>query len=272
MTERVQKLLARAGIASRRKAEDLIREGRVTVDGKPAVIGQTVDPRSATITVDNKPIRLETPRYLAFNKPAGVVTTTAATHGETTVLEVVKTSERMYPVGRLDKDTTGLLFLTNDGDWANRVTHPSYGIDKEYKVLVQGRVNGDSLERFRNGVVIDGKRSVPKGVAPLSTDGSNTWMQVVLVEGRKREIRLLAAGAGHPVLYLERVRIGDVCLGHLPPGRFRDLSKAEVESFRGAGGQDPARGAGEKGAAERRHRRPGGRRKVDRRQGHRGGS
>jgi 23S rRNA pseudouridine2605 synthase len=266
MSERVQKLLAQAGVASRRKAEDLIREGRVTVDGKQAQIGQAVDPETARIEVDNKPIRVESPRYLAFNKPAGVVTTSLATHGETTVLDVVQTADRMYPVGRLDKDTTGLLFLTNDGDWANRVTHPRYGVDKEYKVLVQGPVNAASLQRFRSGVVIDGKKAVPLSVAPLSSEGSNTWLQIVLIEGRKREIRLLAAAAGHPVLYLERVRIGDIRLGHLPPGRFRDLSKAEVESFRGAGGQSQARRAGEKSAAENRHRRPGGGRKVDSRQ------
>lgn len=266
MTDRVQKLLAQAGVASRRKAEDLIREGRVSVDGIPATIGQVVDPKSARIEVDNMPIRVETARYLAFNKPAGVVTTTSATHGETTVLDVVKTSERMYPVGRLDKDTRGLLFLTNDGDWANRVTHPRYGVDKEYKVLVQGQVSAGSLQRFKEGVVIDGKKALPSRVAPLSSDGSSTWLQIVLVEGRKREIRLLAAAAGHPVLYLERVRIGNIRLGHLPPGRFRDLSKAEVESFRGVRGQGQARKAGRKATAEHRDRRPGGIRKVDGRQ------
>ena len=194
------------------------------------------------------------------------MTTTSATHGETTVLDVIKVSERMYPVGRLDKDTTGLLFLTNDGDWANHVTHPRYGVDKEYRVLVQGQIDQASLQRFRAGVVIDGKKAIPKSVVPVSTEAPNTWLQVVLVEGLKREIRLIAAAAGHPVVYLERVRIGGVRLGHLQPGRFRDLSKAEVESFRGAGGQRTARGADEKRTTEGRHRRPGGVRKVDGRQ------
>ncbi len=228
--ERIHKWLARAGVASRRRAEDLVREGRVLVDGRTAHVGQLV-PLEARVLVDGRPIAIPNKRYIALNKPEGYVCANVPTKDELTVLDLVPMSERIYPVGRLDKDTCGLLFLTNDGDWANRVSHPRYGITKEYVALLQGRLDREALSRLRQGITIDGKLAVPKSVSPQQVEENNTWVAFELEEGRKREIRLLAAEAGHPVLYLERVRIGEVRLGHLPRGRFRDLSKKEVQSF-----------------------------------------
>jgi 23S rRNA pseudouridine2605 synthase len=231
MAERLQKVLARAGIASRRQAEELIRAGRVYVNGQRAEIGQSVAPH-ALIAVDGKPIQIEQqPRYIALNKPAGYVTSTRSTHGERTILELVSVPERIFPVGRLDKETAGLLLLTNDGEWANRIMHPRYGVEKEYRVLVHGIVDAKALERFRQGVVIEGHHTAPVSVRRLAIVNGNTWLAIVLTEGRKREIRLLASAVGHPVLYLERVRIGEVQLGSLPIGHWRALSKREVESF-----------------------------------------
>jgi 23S rRNA pseudouridine2605 synthase len=266
MPERIQKVLAHAGIASRRHAEDLIREGRVMVDGRVAAIGEVVEAATARIEVDGEPINRQAHRYLALNKPLGYTTTTASTLDEKTVLDLVSVPERVYPVGRLDKESAGLILLTNDGEWADRIMHPRYEVEKEYLVQVRGVVNQTALRKFRLGALVEGKMAAPKVVEPVGTEDGTSWLKVILAEGRKREIRVIARAAGHPVMYLERVRIGHIRLGHLPAGRFRDLSKIEVEHFR-EGGRPLA---GEKRAAteaEGGHRRPGRSRQDDHRRG-----
>src|SRR5579884_74710 len=265
MAERLQKLLSRAGVSSRRQAEELIRAGRVTVNGEPASIGQIVDSTGAGVIVDGRPLRLEQRRYLALNKPRGVVTTTTSTRGEDTVVGLISARERLYPVGRLDKDTAGLLLLTNDGEWANLIMHPRNEIEKEYRVLVRGGVTTRDMACLRAGTVVEGRLSIPKSVVPVGNEGGNTWLTVVLTQGRKREIRLLCAACGHPVVYLERVRIGHVELGTLAPGRFRDLSKREVERFRAGPATDERARAGSGAADSGGSRRPGRGRQVDHR-------
>lgn len=232
MPVRIQKALADAGIASRRQSEDLIRSGRVAIDGRPAIIGESVDPATANIAVDGRTVETVRRLYIALNKPLGVVTTTASDRDERTVMDLVTIPERIYPVGRLDKESCGLLLLTNDGDWADRVMHPRYEVEKEYIVQVRGQIDQHALRRFRAGARVDGKLTVPKKVEPLETEQRTSRLRIILGEGRKREIRVLAKEAGHPVLYLERVRIGHVRLGPLPVGRFRELSREEIEGFR----------------------------------------
>jgi len=271
MPERIQKILARAGLASRRKAEALVSEGRVTVDGRTARIGELVDAGSA-IAVDGKPIETEPKRYLALNKPAGYITARSSPRGEPTVMDLLSVAEQVYPVGRLDRDTAGLLFLTNDGEWANHVIHPRYGVVKEYRALLRGRLDEAGLRRLRAGTSVEGRWTFPRTVSPERVEGGNTWVSFELEEGRKRELRIIAAAAGHPVVYLERVRIGGVRLGHLPPGRFRDLSKREVGSFVPRARTAGLGESGPRGEAAGGHRRAGRSGEVDSRSGTRAGT
>lgn len=267
MAERLQKILAAAGISSRRKAEDLIREGRVSIDGRVASIGESADPRMAVIAIDGDPVERPKHRYLALNKPPGYVTTLAPTHGERSAIDLVHVSERVFTVGRLDKESSGLLLLTNDGEWGNLIMHPRYEIEKEYRVCVRGAVDAQALRALRAGTMIEGKMAVPVSVEPLERDEGTTWLKIILKEGRKREIRVLTRASGHAVVYLERVRIGHVPLGHLGVGRFRDLSRKEVERFRERGGvAEPGRSR-QSGGPYNRDRRPRRSRKVNAGQG-----
>lgn len=269
--ERLQKVLARAGVGSRRQAETLIREGRVTVDGRVAAIGDSVEP-DATISVNGRPVSTVVPTYVALHKPAGYVASTRSTHGEPTVLELMRLPQRLFPVGRLDKDTTGLLFLTNDGDWAQIVLHPSRMVEREYRALVRGSLNRETLRKWREGGMVQGRIVRPESIVPEATHEGNTWIRIVLHEGRKREIRVLAAAANTPVVYLERVRIGSVHLGHLKPGHWRHLSKSEVDSFRGRKRSGMAARSVAPDAVAGGDRRTGRRRQVDSGPGRSGGS
>ena len=251
--ERLQKVLASAGIASRRDCEVLIAEGRVAVNGKIVrVPGTRVDPEQDEISVDGKPIGAISPRtYVMLHKPAGVVSTTDDPQGRPTVVDLVKVDARLFPVGRLDFDSEGLLLLTDDGELTQRLTHPSHQVEKEYRVLLDRAPSPDALRQWREGVELDGVRTAPAWVEVLERAPEGVWTRVVLHEGRKRQIREVAKLLGYQVLRLIRVREGPLTLGDLPAGEWRLLSEQEGEQLR-----EHAERAEQVQAEERRRRRP----------------
>jgi 23S rRNA pseudouridine2605 synthase len=236
MTERLQKIIAKAGLASRRKAEVLIEEGRVTVNGRKAEIGQKADPDQDDIRVDGRPLpKQEKLRYFIVHKPRGVLS--SAEHQEgldlPIVVELVDVDERLYPVGRLDLNSEGLVLLTNDGELTNRITHPRYGHEKTYKVLVEGRISSEKIDRWQRGMTLpDGFRTSPCTVYTLGQEGRDTWLRVVIGEGHKRQIRSIAETLGHPVKRLIRTHIGPLPLGDLPPGKSRELTPDEAKMLK----------------------------------------
>jgi len=236
---RIARALSMAGHSSRREAERLIAKGRVAVDGRVVTSPATlVDPTTQTVSVDGK--ALERPAstvYLAVHKPRGVTSTLSDPHAERTIKELAKGMGRLYPVGRLDKESEGLLLLTNDGDFANAVTHPRYGVSREYLALVAEPLTLDELRRLLRGIVLDGKRATPtlvenapRGVVPPGDRERQrgVWVRIILREGRNREVRRLLAEVGHPVARLVRTRIGPVRLAGLKPGQYRQLKRQEV--------------------------------------------
>ena len=229
---RLAKCLARAGVASRRHAEELVRAGRVTVNGRELFdLAVRVDPRSDQVRVDGRPVRLERLRYLAFHKPEAVMTTRSDPRGRPTVFDLIgRATERLFPVGRLDYRTEGLLILTNDGEFAQRLTHPRFGCEKVYRAKVHGSPDEQVLERLRRGIVLDRRRTRPCRIRRLG-GGRNTWLEIALREGRNQQIRRMFLYTGHPVLKLQRVRIGPLELGSLAPGRSRELTRSEVAAL-----------------------------------------
>ena len=225
---RLQKVLAGAGIGSRRVCEDLIDEGRISVNGVVAHLGQRVDPETDVIEVDGSQIGVKAGlvHYL-LNKPAGVVTTAKDTHGRPTVVELVPGEPRVFPVGRLDVDTEGLLLLTNDGDLAHRLTHPSYGVDKEYLAEVEGTPSRQALRLLRQGVELDDGLTAPASVSLLAP----RMVRLVIHEGRNRQVRRMCEAVGHPVIRLVRTRIGSLSDTQLAPGAWRPLTRDEVRSL-----------------------------------------
>jgi pseudouridine synthase len=235
--ERLQKVLAHAGIASRRASEELIEQGRVTVNGETVtVLGYKVDPRRDVIAVDGRPLSRpsEKPVYVMVNKPREVLTAASDDRGRKTVVDLVEVQERVYPVGRLDFKSEGLVLLTNDGELAEKLTHPRSHVEKEYQVLVIGRPSNQTLARWRRGEIeVEGKPTAQTVVERLNIEGANnTWLKIIMTEGRKRQIREVAKALGHPVIRLERVRIGPIKLGHLKPGKWRHLNPVEVEQLK----------------------------------------
>jgi len=237
---RLQKIIAQAGLASRREAEELIREGRVQVNGQRASLGDRADPEKDSVRVDGKRIR---PRagpkiYILLNKPKGYVTTIFDPQSRNTVMDLLPANVRqgVKPVGRLDVQTEGLLLLTDDGDLARRVTHPSTGCPKEYRVKVSGVPDEKGLDRLRKGIFLDGRRTRSCGIERISTTGKggegNAWLSVTLSEGRSRQIRRMFEVIGHPVSKLKRVAIGPIRDARLPPGAHRPLTPAEVARLR----------------------------------------
>lgn len=237
--ERLQKVLARAGFGSRRTAEDLIAAGRVRVNGVVAHLGTRADPERDLVEVDGAPVgtRAGLVHYL-LNKPRGVVATARDPEGRPTVVDLVPSKPRVFPVGRLDADTEGLLLLTNDGELAYRLTHPSFGVEKEYLAEVEGRPSRGALRRLREGVDLDDGRTAP-AKASLVADSA---LRLVIHEGRKRQVRRMCAAVGHPVRRLVRVRIGPLTDRSLGPGEWRRLTQAEVRSLERATAR-PGRGA-----------------------------
>ncbi|EHQ88159.1 pseudouridine synthase [Desulfosporosinus youngiae] len=241
--ERLQKVLAQAGVASRRHAEQLILAGRVSVNGvKIAVLGHKVGIEDH-IEVDGKPVeRSERLHYYLLNKPVGVITSVSDPQGRPTVLDLLNdVPVRVYPVGRLDFDTSGALLLTNDGELAHRLMHPSYGVEKTYRVWVQGPVGINALENLRQGVLLEDGNTAPAKVERVSgvskfnkTKGKPLEiLEVTIHEGRNRQVRRMFAAVGYPVLKLDRVRFGHLSPGNaLPPGAYRALSKEEIKELR----------------------------------------
>jgi 23S rRNA pseudouridine2605 synthase len=235
--ERLQKILAAAGIASRRASEQLIQDGRVSVNGKVVTeLGTKVDPDLARIEVDGRLVRSQRPRYIMLNKPSGYITTVSDERGRRTVAELVSTRERVVPVGRLDRPTQGLLLFTNDGPLANRVMHPKYELDKEYLVLTDGFPPPEIINALREGISIDGVRTVPDEVRPLKETQDGLLIKVVIQEGRNRIVRRMFDALNYPVVRLVRTRIGPIQLGNLPRGTWRDLSEGELNSLKEAVG------------------------------------
>jgi 23S rRNA pseudouridine2605 synthase len=245
MEERLQKILARAGLGSRRSSEELIQAGRVKVNGQVAELGSKADPERDRITVDGHPLAFtESLAYILLYKPRNVLSTVSAPDARHTVRDLVPVPGRLYPVGRLDVDSEGLILLTNDGELANRLTHPRYGHEKEYRVLVARQPDEEQLRIWRRGVVLeDGYKTQPADVRLESLQGKGAWLRVVLKEGRKRQIRETGALLGLPVVRIIRVRIGSLLLGKLQPGEWRHLSEAEVAALKGEPGRRaPVRG------------------------------
>jgi pseudouridine synthase len=234
LEERLQKILARAGFGSRRSCEELILGRRVSVNGQVAQLGQKADPGRDRIMVDGKPVRVEQDfTYLAFHKPRGVLSDEQARPGHPpSVMDLVAPPGHYHAVGRLDLDSEGLILLTDDGELTNLLTHPRYEHTKEYRVDVEGHPEDETLQRWRQGLFLDDQRTAPAEVSILSRKQDHTWLRVVLREGRKRQIRRVAAKLGHPVRRLIRVRIGPVHLGDLKPGEWRPLSERELEQLR----------------------------------------
>ena len=231
---RLAKFLANSGVASRRAAEELIRDGRVTVGG--AVVtdpARDVDSASG-VAFDGEPVG-EAPQELvvfAVNKPSGVVSTASDPQGRTTVVSLVPSSQRLYPVGRLDADTTGLILLTNDGDLAHRLTHPSFEVDKTYRAVVAGGpVREQALRALRAGVLLEDGMTAPARVTRVKPD----TLEITIHEGRKRQVKRMCEHVGHRVVELQRVRFGPLLLGDLPPGGHRRLTVNEVSLLRSAG-------------------------------------
>lgn len=248
MTERVQKILAAAGVGSRRECEQLIADGRVAVDGQVVTLGAKADAREQVLTVDGERIPTDPGlAYLMLNKPRGVVTTASDPQGRPTVMELVPANPRVFPVGRLDQDTEGLLVLTNDGELANRLTHPRYGIEKTYVAQVRGRLRRHLSRALIQGVELADGPARARSVRELGHDREHALVELVLAEGRKREVRRMLAAVDLPVERLARVKLGPLPLGDLTPGTTRPLNGAEVRALYRAvrlGEPEPAGGAG----------------------------
>jgi 23S rRNA pseudouridine2605 synthase len=224
--------MAHSGLCSRRAAEELIRAGRVSVDGSPAHLGQKIDPATARVEVDGipLPVRPDLVYYLVY-KPAGVVSTASDPQGRPTVVDLVPGATRVYPVGRLDADTEGLIILTNDGDLAARVTHPRYGVSKTYVARVAGSPGKPALRALTTGIQLDDGPARALRARLLGQQGGEALVELVMGEGRKREVRRLLEAAGHPVLGLVRTAIGSITDRSLRPGAWRPLSLDEVRSL-----------------------------------------
>ena len=262
--DRVQKILARAGIASRRKAEELIKEGLVTINGRVAELGEKADPERDAIKVDGKRVQPnQQHRYLLLTKPKGYMSTVADPEGRDTVMDLVPPAMRkaLVPVGRLDYHTEGLLLLTDDGEFAQKIAHPRYGSTKTYEVKVKGSPSEAQLDRLREGILLEGHRTAPAKITfrgNAKTAGSrrrgepesdNSWWIVEISEGRTRQIREMFFRIGHPVQKLRRVAIGPLRDARLPVGALRELSEQEVEKLLRSVRQPEAKPARKKAAA-----------------------
>jgi 23S rRNA pseudouridine2605 synthase len=236
MAERLQKILAQAGYGSRRACEDFISAGRVRVNGQIATLGQKADPTKDKITVDGKPIAAaEQLIYIALNKPRNVLSTVEPEKGDArqTVRDIVDVPEHLYPVGRLDFESEGLVLMTNDGELTNRLTHPKFGHTKEYRVLLAKRPDKDQIEAWKRGVVLeDGYKTAPADVHFETAQGKGAWVRVVMGEGRKRQIREICRQIGLPIVKIVRIRIGSLRLGNLKPRQWRYLTMQEINELK----------------------------------------
>ncbi len=233
MEQRLQKIIAEMGVASRRKAEELITEGRVTVNGRLATIGMKADPFNDHIKVDGKLLtQLEKKVYFIFNKPRGVLTSMGDPAGRPTVNDFLRgIKQRVFPVGRLDYDSEGMLLLTNDGEFAHAILHPSKKIPKTYIVKVKGVLEDQDLDKLRNGIRLDRTMTSPARVKRLRKTENNSWIEMTIYEGKKRQIRRMLERVGHPVIRLIRMKINGLDMGELAPGTYRRISSEEMKKI-----------------------------------------
>ncbi len=230
--ERLQKVLARAGLASRRACENLIAAGRVTIDGEVAMLGNRVDVERQRVEVDGVPVSFDTDLvHYVLNKPAGVITTASDPQGRPTVVQLVPSEPRVVPVGRLDRDTEGLLVLTNDGELANLLAHPRHGVDKTYLAEVEGVPKPAAVRRLREGVELDDGITAPARVRVVQSADDHAALELIIHEGRNRQIRRMCEAVGHPVRRLIRTRIGPLHDASLGPGEWRVLALSEVRAL-----------------------------------------
>lgn len=241
--ERLQKLMGQAGIASRRESEKMIRDGRVKINGRIAQIGDKADPNKDRIEVDGRKLARPNTQtiYIALNKPKGVLSSTEdeLEAGRQTVRDLIDLPGHLYPVGRLDKQSEGLMLMTNDGQLAHQLTHPRYGHEKTYRVEIEGDIHPAQLDQWRQGVMLDGRLTAPVRITIIDQFPDLTRLEIIMREGRKRQIRRIAAEFGHPVLKLKRLRIGPLQLGNLASGKWRYLKPDEVAALRHAVGKPP---------------------------------
>jgi 23S rRNA pseudouridine2605 synthase len=239
-TERLQKYLAQAGLGSRRNCEDLIRAGRVTVDGVPAQLGSSVDPQTQRVALDGREVIRESLEYWLLNKPSGIVSTAFDPQGRPTVVESVPSRGRVFPVGRLDLTSTGLIILTNDGELTAQLLHPRYHVEKEYIVTVRGSVSPSDVAQLRRGVELEDGRTSPAEIDVIESPDFRprtpiTTLRVVIREGRKRQVRRMLESVGHRVIALHRRRFDGITDAGLAVGQARPLSSGEVERLRHTG-------------------------------------
>lgn len=249
---RLQKILSECGVASRRGAEELIAAGKIAVNGVTAKLGDKADPGTDRVTLDGRPLRRrEAPVYLMLHKPRGFITTMSDEMERKCVAELVKNvPQRVYPVGRLDRESEGLLLMTNDGEFANAMMHPSRHVPKTYRVTVRPGITEEQLNRMAEGIVIEGRRTSPAEVRVLTQEPGRVVLQIVLHEGRNREIRKMCEELGLETARLKRIAFGPLRLGMLPAGKWRELTAEEIAQLRAA--------AGLRGSAGGEQERPGG--------------
>ena len=234
--DRLQKVLARVGLGSRRACEELIAAGRVSVDGEVAVLGRRVNVQQDRISVDGIPLSVRPGLvYYLLNKPAGVVSTASDPEGRPKVVDLVPAEPRVYPIGRLDAATEGLLLLSNDGDLTNRLTHPRFGVEKEYLAEVEGSPTPHTIRQLRHGVTLDDGPTAPARVALVPPNA----LRIAIHEGRNRQVRRMCDAVGHPVRRLVRIRVGPIADRSLPPGRWRQLTPGEVRALEAAAAASP---------------------------------
>jgi pseudouridine synthase len=232
--QRLPKILSEIGVASRRQAENLIREGRVTVNGRAAQIGDKADPVQDHIKVDGRRVFPSAAKvYVLLNKPKGTVTTAEDPEGRTTVLDLIKAPPtRLFPVGRLDYDAEGFLFLTNDGDLAHRLSHPSFRIPRTYQVKIKGQPSPAEIGRLSRGIFLEDGRTAPCRITTLRGTEDNLWLEMVLYEGRNRQVKRMWKKLGYPVLKLKRVAFAGLHVGRLRPGEYRNLRPREIQKLK----------------------------------------
>lgn len=234
MKERLQKYMAKCGVDSRRKCEEIIALGRVSVNGEIVKEIITIDDEVDNVNVDGQTISLaEKLIYIILNKPVGVITSVKDQFDRKTVTEIVDINERVYPVGRLDFDTSGLLLLTNDGDITFKMTHPSHEVEKVYLARIKGVPTVEEIEKFRNGLRIEDYTTAPSDIKVLREYGNSSLAQITIHEGRNRQVRKMCSVINHPVIDLKRIKMGEIELGNLKSGEWRELTKSEVEYLKG---------------------------------------
>jgi 23S rRNA pseudouridine2605 synthase len=237
---RLQQFIAKCGVTSRRKAEELMLEGAVKVNGKTITeMGYKVDENNDSVKVNGKVVKLEGKVYILMNKPEGCVCAASDDQGRKTVIDLlpsnVRERARLFPVGRLDYNTTGCLFITNDGEWANRVTHPKFKVEKVYVAKIKGRLTPLGIERLKKGVTMEGKRMKAESVSMMSGNESNDAVRLVITQGVNHQVKLMMTAVGAGVVRLRREKVGPVSVRGLEPGMWRDMAPSEINYFMGKG-------------------------------------